>query len=373
MTRNGGIAQTFRAALLKRIAPATGISLKMLAHQLQRAGTPISTDTLERYRDDTTTIAGAAIQAIDAALAHFGFPGFMAEVYGRSPAAGSAAAVPSSESPSGILGASAADTCLWATHEGTLHKAERGHADFARRYLDLPHDTAADAARFAINQLGWLKLTHYADGRLLLDGDAARNAEARDRVASWLEGQGSLLVSGPALPKAMSATDAAAWLRDQLPVSPITSWTATPIDAGDLTETPHRDLWRAIHDAGIERAHLVELAGRTGMLDRAALFLVDGRDVTSASVGTGLPINRSVVGRNVMARQDQVYASQLRRDVLATVQAGASITRLRRHNAQGIEGGYDRAAFAQRTGPNRWLVLSASSGLLLPPNFQALN
>ena len=88
MSRNA-LAARFTAALLKRTAPHTGVTLKMLGN---KAG--CSDDTLANYRDDRTKIPADAIEAIDRALAAYGFPGFMAEVFGcpsgkDTPAAGS--------------------------------------------------------------------------------------------------------------------------------------------------------------------------------------------------------------------------------------------------------------------------------------------
>lgn len=381
MSRNGTIAAPFRTALLRRTAPATGVTLKMLAHQLRRMGCPISEDTIARYRDDATTITAAAIKALDAALAHFGFPGFMAEVYGCLPP-GVGATRASSAYADGVVSvraggavAETTDACWWATHEGTLHSAARGHADFARRYLDLPQDTEADTRRFAINHLGWLALTRFADGRLVLEGDATRNAAARERVAAWLESRvevhAGLKVSGGALPHPMPAIEAAVFLRGLGHAEPRSAWSVERIGQNDLTDPAARDLWRAIHDAGIERAHMVEIAGRMGLLDRCSLFVVEGDDVISANVGSSLPVDRAVVGRNVLGRRDLDYARQLRAGILASLD-GPTASRIRLNGSAGILGGYDRAAWAQRTGRHRWQVLSTSTALSIPSNFQTL-
>src|SRR3546814_19405502 len=77
------------------------------------------------------------------------------------------------------------------------------------------------------------------------------------------------------------------------------------------------------------------------LLDRCSLFIIDGDDVTSASVGSSLPVDRGVVGRNVLSRRDLAYARELRAGILSARGHPASM-RVSLHGKGGIAGGYDR-------------------------------
>src|SRR3546814_17337848 len=81
MTRNGAIAGTIRSAFTSRLAPITGVSLKMLVYQLQRQGTAISDDTLVRYPEDVTGVHGWALGDIHKALAPSGYPCCLSEAH----------------------------------------------------------------------------------------------------------------------------------------------------------------------------------------------------------------------------------------------------------------------------------------------------
>lgn len=360
MSRNGGIAKPFAAALIKRTAPNTGITLKMLANR-----TGYSEDTLQRARDDQTTISAALIQTADAALAAFGFPGLLAETYG---------CLPGGTQPASCLTppevAAPADVCWWATHEGTLHTAALGHAEFARRYLDLPANTEADPRKFAIEHMGWLAVTRSTDGVLLLDGRADRAApEAVERVADWLEKQRDAVVRAPML--AQHPASAAA-LAQQLralaaPEGLPTTWRPERLAADEIADTEAAQLWRAVHDAGIERAHLVETADRLGVLNRCALFLIDGDSVTSAHLGGALVVDRSVVGRNVMSRRDIGYARMLRAHAL---ESKTGPTNYLIGRAEG--GSYRRLAFSQQTSRSTWQCMTMVYAVDRPADFQPI-
>lgn len=235
MSRNGGIATTFRAALVQRTAPNTGVTVKMLANR-----TGYSEDTLARARDDATTIAGALIDKVDAALSGFGFPGFLDDVFGaqrshvappvsNTPTATDLGRHPAAEE-TGLL-SSTADLCWWVTHEGTLHSAAFGHSPFARQYFGLPADTAADARKFALEQMGWLAATRFADGRLALDGRADRaRPESIRRLCAWLDQQsrhGCRSITGTLLGAELTLPDAVAGIEAlQTPAAPASIWTA---------------------------------------------------------------------------------------------------------------------------------------------------
>jgi hypothetical protein len=360
MSRNGGIATTFRAAFTQRTAPNTGVTLKMLANK-----TGYSEDTLARYRDDTSTITAEAVRRIDAALAGFGFTGFTTELYG-CPRGGTRPALP--PVPPGI--AAPADVCLWFTHEGTLHDAAMGHAEFARRYLDLPASTEADPRKFAIEHMGWLAVTRRSDGAVLLDGRPDRAAqEAIERAAEWLEAQQQAIVRAPMLAiQQASAAVLAQKLRGlAAPRESLATWQPEQLTESQICDDDARLLWRAVHEAGIERANLVETADRLGVLDRCALFLIDGDSVTSAHLGGALAVDRSVVGRNVMSRRDIGYAGMLRQHALQT-KAGPTVHRIDRRQG----GGYSRIAFGQQTSRNTWQCMTMSYGIDRPAGFQPI-
>lgn len=368
MTRNGAIARPYFDAWNARTFPRTGITLKMLENE-----TGISDATLSRYRDDTTTVPGSAIQKLDAAFTKYGFPGFMAEVFGCLPGKDAPAAAQIvtrvADEPAQLDPAAGADLCWWVTHEGTLHSAALGHAPFARQYFGLPADTQADPRKFALEQMGWLAMTRFADGRLALDGRADRaRPESVARLCAWLDQQsrrgcrsitGSLLGDELTLPEAIAGIEAL-----QAPPAPASIWSAEQLAIAAVQDPDARRLWRAVHDAGIERAHLLETADRLSLLDRCSLFIIDGDDVVSAHVGRALRVDRGVVGRNVMSRRDIDYAQILKRHVLEA-RTGATVHRLQA--GDGI--GYSRIAFTQKTGPNRWQALNMSFGIAAPEPF----
>src|SRR3546814_7208600 len=165
MTRHAAISATIRSASTSRLAPITGVSLKMLVYQLQRQGTPISDDTLVRYREDVTVVPGWALGAIDKAFAHYGYPGFLSEAHG-CPVLGRPAS-----RQSGALATSAeadgeADACWWATPDGVIPRAGFGPQDCSRRDLELPPHTDASPPRYATTHLALAPLTRLPDGRL---------------------------------------------------------------------------------------------------------------------------------------------------------------------------------------------------------------
>jgi hypothetical protein len=360
MSRNGGIAKTYAAALIARTAPNTGVTLKMLANK-----TGYSEDTLQRGRDDLTTISAELIREVDAALSAFGFPGLITETYGCPPG-GTQPASPLSP-PEAVA---PADVCWWATHEGTLHTAALGHAEFARRYLDLPATTEADPRKFAIEHMGWLAVTRSTDGSLRLDGRADRAApEAIERLADWLDGQREAVVRAPMFDqRPASAVALAQQLRSlAAPETVPATWQPERLAEDQIADADAAQLWRAVHDAGIERAHLVETAGRLGVLDRCALFVIDGDAVVSADLGRGLFVDRSVVGRNVMSRRDVGYAQMLRAHAL---QAKAAPSNYLIGRAEG--GSYRRLAFGQQTSRNTWQCMTMVYAVDKPADFQPL-
>src|SRR3546814_6264536 len=101
------------------------------------------------------------------------------------------------------------------------------------------------------------------------------------------------------------------------------------------------------------------------LLDRCSLFIIDGDDVTSASVGSSLPVDRGVVGRNVLSRRDLAYARELRAGILSARGHPASM-RVSLHGKGGIAGGYARAVWAQRIGRDRFQVMAAYGGPTIP-------
>jgi hypothetical protein len=365
MSRNGGIAAAYAAAFMKRTAPNTGITLKILSND-----TGYSDDTLANYRDDKTTIPGEAIRRIDAALAKRGFPGLILETYGadspQSRVSSPQLAPPAASPPAGF--SSSDDICWWATHEGTLHAASLGHAEFVRRYLGLPADTEADARRFAIDHLGWLAATRYADGRLQIDGNPAQvSHDAAGRLADWLDQQGNVAAQAPMFQEAVSdAASLARLLRDHRQGELALGWTSERLPESSVTDPNAKRLWKAVHDAGIERANLLEIADRHGLIDRCSLFMIGDSTATSIHVGSSLKVDRAaVIGRPLLARRDLDYARRLNADLMEA-REGPTVRKLRLNP----ETGYRRLIFTQPAGPQAWQALTMSYDITAPAGFQ---
>jgi hypothetical protein len=238
--------------------------------------------------------------------------------------------------------------------------------DFARRYLDLPPTTDADPRRFVIDQLGWIAITRFADGRCIVDGNPSRlNQDAARRAAEWLRQGPVKAVSGSALGEGtLTAEQAAARLLALHPALQAGGWMSERLPESAITDPAARKLWRAIHEQGIERANFLEIADRIGALDRCAVFLI-GDDITSAHVGSALRVDRSaVIGRPILARRDLDYARRLASD-LTQDRETPTVREMRLDD--GIH--YRRLTFVQPLGRNRWQALTTSYDIVTPPGF----
>jgi hypothetical protein len=97
---------------------------------------------------------------------------------------------------------------------------------------------------------------------------------------------------------------------------------------------------------------IASYALRGGMADRCALFHVDGENVMSLWAGASLAVDRSsIIGRNVLERDDLAYARMVRAHVLEACAEG-TVYREMDIPMNGLRGRYRRVAAAGRRGPD---------------------
>ncbi len=355
MTRNGAIAARFAQAVTRRLAPHTGITQKMLARQ---AG-GMSDDTLARYLADASTIPAAAVQACDAAFHHFKLPpGFLQEVMGGGagegpPTGGSA--------PVRLWGQQAgADLCFVATHEGSLHSAPLGPGAAVRQYVGLPAQSRADCVSLGLDQLGWVFAGLAQDCIALRFNTDLVAPRAADRAAAWLSLQGGARVEmlGETMPRAEAMTRLAAVAARRRAEECPTGWTSSALADPASLSLADQDLWRAWHEAAALRIPLLELAGRTGVTHRSALFLLEAGDAINAHLGAAMRVSPEVIGRSIHARLDQGYAEMVLHDLEAVALRPDQVHLHRITRAAG--GSYTRMSLARRTGEARAQVMTVA-------------
>jgi|GEM_PF-5707967 len=352
MTRNGAIAGRFAQAVRGRLVPNTGVTLKMLARQ-----TGLSHDTMERYLADSTTIPASAVQACDAAFRHFKLPpGFLQEVMGGG---------------GSVPGRSAgADLCFVATHDGTLHSAPMGHGAAVRQYVGLPAQSRADAIGLGLEQLGWIFLARRPEGRVRIDlAEAVLAPRAAYRALDWLdraepETRVEFGETGTVLSLADARQRLAGLAEQRRAEEGGSGWTSTEARPEQLLPDAMSGLWREFHQQAVQRIPLLDLAARTGVTDRAALFLVEAGDAINAHLGAAMRVSPEVVGRSIHARRDQGYAGMVLGDLEA---AAREPDQLHLHRITRAAGGhYTRLSLARRIDPSRAQVMTVALQIEAP-------
>lgn len=260
------------------------------------------------------------------------------------------------------------DLLLWINHQGDLLAAPFGHAETARRYLEL--DTrAGNAAQFLIKTHGWIKITVKAGAVALVHLDRATvTAGSAARFLEWIEQAATKfaaikVIDGNAdmvLLSAAEAADYAGGLVDQVLADTAAQWT---FDRQPLDQLDHdgHELIKAVHNTGANHADLAGLAQRLGILDRAMLFVADEDSIIATHVGGALHVDPTLIGLDIRCRKDSAYGGMQHRR-LSAHDAEPTLFRV----AHARLGSYQSLSFRQTLSDGRRRLLTTPLALQVP-------
>lgn len=311
-------------ALRSRLAPNTGVHTKQLAHGIGR-----STEAIRQWLNAETAIKAEDLAAV---ARFFGDPRFLGEVYGDLLPGASRRQQPTIAAPS-------RDLFLWFTSKGVTHDAPAGHADFARRALNLSIHVAGDIELYVRRNLGWISLEWRRDGRASVRyDDRGIDVNAARAASAWLVQRINSIES---VRRVVTIGDQSADLGESEPQHA----SEAIMRAAEIARTPQRVSWRvdrlpldavAAFQPYLEAyaeapGQIIESVARMGTLALCSLLRVRGNDVETISIGSHVPVPHGAefIGRNVLARADSAYGEVLHQHMIEATTGGPTAYWLR--------------------------------------------
>jgi hypothetical protein len=251
----------------------------------------------------------------------------------------------------------------WATHEGRLVPAPAGHAEYARRYFDMPPDMDDDWVACLMRNFGWFAVTlafapagaratvRYSSR--MMDPAAAvpvrdwlsRNAGALQAVRrsaevnrQWIEADHSTVES------AIAAIEGAA----EFPAAPTHECKVERLSIDDAPHGEISDLLKARAEA--PGTSLREFAARRGLMEKCCIFTVrKSGPATTLWIGPNLDIDGArLMGRPVMEWPDLPYAAAIDELTKQTASEGGATLHELDFTISGRRRRYIRGAAAER-------------------------